>query len=195
MLEFHSQYPKIASSLVCISGFSEKVLDSFLNTKTKFFSYLTPKLKKFMTIFPKQINSGWKVLHSLPFELRLFVASKIFLNEEKTVKETVQPFLDSLKELDPNLLVHFIHDVNEHVLSKPVEEIKIPTLVICGEKDLFAPAEKSKQIHEKIKHSIFYEIPNASHNIVQEEPEKLNEYIHLFLKKNSSKIKNLFSNK
>ncbi|MDX1958005.1 MAG: alpha/beta hydrolase [Leptospiraceae bacterium] len=188
MLEFHAQNSKIARSLVCISGFSEKVLDSFLNTKTKFFSYITPKLNILTKKFRKPFESGWKLVHSLPFELRLFVAAKIFLNEKKTKKAVVQPFLDSLKNLDPSLLVHFIVDVNNHKLSKPIEGIKIPTLVMCGEKDLFAPIEKSKEIHEKIKHSKFLQIPNASHNVVQEEPELIASTILKFLNKITKKV-------
>ncbi len=179
MLEFNFQYPNIATGLILISGFSGKVFDSFLNTNI--FSYVGEGLKQLSPMMSGAFEQTWKVIHKLPFILRLFIASKIFLNEDKTNPEDVQPFLDSLADQDMNLLLHFIMDVHNHSLSSELETISLPTLILCGEKDLFAPQIRSEEMHHKILNSTLKVIAKASHNIVLEEPEKLSEDIFQFL--------------
>lgn len=179
MLEYNFKYPNIATHLIAISGFSGKVFDSFLNTNI--FSYVGEGLKQLSPMMSGAFEQTWKVIHKLPFILRLFVASKIFLNEDKTNPEDVQPFLDSLADQDMNLLLHFIMDVHNHKLSADLETINLPSLILCGEKDLFAPQIRSEEMHGQIKNSILKVIAKASHNIVLEEPEKLSEEIFGFL--------------
>lgn len=183
MLEFRFQYPNYATTLISIAGFSGKVFDSFLNTNI--FSYVGEGLKQLSPLMSGAFANTWRIIHNLPFMLRLFVASKIFLNEDKTIPEDVQPFLDSLAEQDMNLLLHFIMDVHNHKLSKGLNEVNLPTLILCGEKDLFAPKIRSEEMYEGIKNSKIEIIPKASHNIVLEEPEALVKQINLFLESNS----------
>ncbi len=183
MFEFHFLYPNYSTSLISIAGFSGKVFDSFLNTNI--FSYIVEGLKQLSPLMSGAFANTWRIIHNLPFMLRLFVASKIFLNEDKTIPEDVQPFLDSLAQQDMNLLLHFIMDVHNHKLSKDLSEIKLSTLILCGEKDLFAPKIRSEEMNVQIKNSVLEIVPNASHNIVLEEPEFLIKSIEKFIKSNT----------
>ena len=183
MLEFNFRYPKVANSFISIAGFSDRVMDSFLNLDTTIFAQAAEVLQKLSPVAPKAFLTAWRWIHSLPIDLRLFIANKTFLNEEKTVKEDIQPFLDSMKNHDLNLLIHFIMDVQNHPLSKPLEAINIPCLLIAGGKDLFAPAKRSEEMHSKIKNSEILIIPAASHNIVQEEVGVLVNRMYEFLGK------------
>lgn len=184
MLEYNNRYPEVATALISIAGFSDRVMDSFLNLDTTVFGQLGETLKKLSPVVPHAFANAWRWIHGLPFDLRLFIASKTFLNEEKTVKEDIQPFLDSMKKQDLNLLIHFIMDVHNHPLHKPLETINLPTLILAGGKDLFAPARRSEEMHNKIHHSELLVIPQASHNIVQEEADILVATILSFLKRN-----------
>ncbi len=185
MLEYNFRYPGVATSLISLAGFSSRVMDSFLNLDTKVFAELGEVLKKLSPVVPHAFANAWRWIHGLPFDLRLFIASKTFLNEEKTVKEDIQPFLDSMRKQDMNLLIHFIMDVQNHPLSKPLESITLPFLIMAGGKDLFAPAKRSEEMHSKVKHSELLVIPHASHNIIQEEADILNSTIISFLNKNN----------
>ena len=183
MLEFNFRYPSVANSFISIAGFSDRVMDSFLNLDTTIFAQLAEVLRRLSPVAPKAFLTAWRWIHGLPIDLRLFIASKTFLNEEKTVKEDIQPFLDSMKHQDLNLLIHFIMDVQNHPLSKPLESISLPSLFIAGGKDLFAPARRSEEMHSKIKNSEILVIQEASHNIVQEEAEVLAGKMFDFLAK------------
>ncbi|HMV41209.1 MAG TPA: alpha/beta hydrolase [Leptospiraceae bacterium] len=184
MFEFNFRYPEYAKALISISGFSDRVMDSFLNLDTTVFGQLGEAMKRLSPVLPHAFSNAWRWIHSLPFDLRLFIASKTFLNEEKTVKEDIQPFLDSMHKQDLNLLIHFIMDVQNHPLSKPLETIKLPFLIMAGGKDLFAPAKRSEEMHRKVSHSELLVISHASHNIIQEEADTLGERILTFLNKN-----------
>jgi pimeloyl-ACP methyl ester carboxylesterase len=68
---------------------------------------------------------------------------------------------------------------------KSLESILLPTLIIAGGKDLFAPARRSEEMHKKINQSELLIVSRASHNIVQEEYEILASTILEFLNKNN----------
>jgi 3-oxoadipate enol-lactonase len=64
-----------------------------------------------------------------------------------------------------------------------LSKIKIPTLVLCGEKDNFTPPNVMKEMAEQIPDSEFYVVPNAGHISPLENPEFVNQKILNFLEK------------
>ncbi len=75
--------------------------------------------------------------------------------------------------------------------EKFLENIKCPTLIIHGEKDLFFPVKIAEQLHKKIKNSKLVLLPNANHIIVLNNPDQLNQIIDTYLhEKVNSNINN-----
>lgn len=64
-----------------------------------------------------------------------------------------------------------------------LDEIAIPTLIICGEHDKLTPPLIMKEMHNKIKDSEFVVIPEAGHMSPIENPEEVNKSINDFLEK------------
>ncbi len=62
-------------------------------------------------------------------------------------------------------------------------QIKIPTLIICGEDDKLTPPEVMKLTAEKITNSEFVIVPEAGHMTPIENPKFVNNVILNFLKK------------
>ena len=58
-----------------------------------------------------------------------------------------------------------------------LKEIACPTLVMVGENDHGTPPEMGLKIHQQIKHSEFYVIPNASHISNIEQAEIFNQHL------------------
>lgn len=70
--------------------------------------------------------------------------------------------------------------INEpHIGVKELENIKIPVLVMAGEKDLIKQSH-TELISKSIKGSVINLIPNATHYALQEEKEKFNNFVLLF---------------
>lgn len=64
-----------------------------------------------------------------------------------------------------------------------VEGIKIPTLVIAADADLYAPPALMRRIADRIKGSQFVMIPDAGHSVWWEAPDKFNRAVLTFLAK------------
>lgn len=64
-----------------------------------------------------------------------------------------------------------------------LEKIKIPVLVICGEKDSLSPPESMRELAGKIKESEFVLIPEAAHMTPVENPKAVNDAIINYLNK------------
>lgn len=69
---------------------------------------------------------------------------------------------------------------NKFDIMDRLDRINVPTLIICGERDLLTPLKYSNYLHEKIKNSIFYTIPDTSHCIYIEQENLVNEKIKEF---------------
>jgi pimeloyl-ACP methyl ester carboxylesterase len=67
--------------------------------------------------------------------------------------------------------------------TQNLSNIKIPTLVICGEKDSLTPTSVMKEMFHKIPNADYVEIKNAGHMTPIENPEEVNKAIINFLSK------------
>lgn len=63
-----------------------------------------------------------------------------------------------------------------------LDQIRVPTLIICGSDDSLTPVSKSQYLHEHIKDSQLRIIQNAGHISNMEQPEEFNKIIIDFLK-------------
>ena len=62
-----------------------------------------------------------------------------------------------------------------------LENITIPTLIICGREDEVTPLAQSEAMHKSIKNSELRIIDNAGHVSNLESPVEFNSYINEFL--------------
>jgi len=62
-----------------------------------------------------------------------------------------------------------------------IAEIRVPTLIICGQEDKPTPPELSRALHEMIPHSRLEMIPNAGHLTNLEKPAEFNARVTEFL--------------
>jgi pimeloyl-ACP methyl ester carboxylesterase len=69
-----------------------------------------------------------------------------------------------------------------NITAEQLAKIKNPTLIIAGANDVIKE-EHTRSIHNFIKNSELQIIPNATHYVPFEQPEKLNELVLKFLKK------------
>ncbi len=60
-------------------------------------------------------------------------------------------------------------------------EIKMPTLILVGEKDVTTPPAQSQSMHQKIVGSELHIIPDAAHMSNLENPEEFNKHLLSFL--------------
>ena len=64
-----------------------------------------------------------------------------------------------------------------------LEQIKVPTLVIAGDADLYAPPALMRRIADRIPSARFTVIPDAGHSVWWESPETFNRTVLAFISK------------
>jgi len=62
-----------------------------------------------------------------------------------------------------------------------LNEIRLPTLIICGADDRSTPVKYSQYMHDRIQGSTLCIIPNAGHNVLREQAERVNQAIDEWL--------------
>lgn len=70
----------------------------------------------------------------------------------------------------------------ETIVTDLLHQIKCPTLVSCGMRDFWIPAHFSKIIAEKIKHSVYIEMPHCGHIAIREDPLGCTQMIENFVR-------------
>ncbi len=71
---------------------------------------------------------------------------------------------------------------NNFDYMEKVSEIDLPTLIICGDKDLLTPLKYHEYLNRKIKNSKLVIIKDAGHMVMLEKPYEVNNSIYIFLK-------------
>jgi pimeloyl-ACP methyl ester carboxylesterase len=77
----------------------------------------------------------------------------------------------------PMMLYRDLMACNNFDAMSKLQEISLPTLIICGEEDRLTPMKYSEHLHQQIATSQLYRIPQAGHYVMREQPEKLNQAI------------------
>ena len=62
-----------------------------------------------------------------------------------------------------------------------LREIRVPTLVVCGEEDTLTPPSESEAMHRAIPGSVLEIVPKAGHLANLENPEPFNAALVRFL--------------
>ena len=63
-----------------------------------------------------------------------------------------------------------------------VRKIRLPTLILCGSKDVMTPVKYSRYLSEKISGARLVIVTGATHDVSLEKPDEVNKAIEEFLK-------------
>jgi pimeloyl-ACP methyl ester carboxylesterase len=88
---------------------------------------------------------------------------------------------DILTKNGPEILTQDLKACQKFDVRDRIEEITIPSLIICGEEDNMTPIKFSEFLHVKLINSQLVRVPNAGHFVFQEASNETNNYILEFL--------------
>lgn len=74
---------------------------------------------------------------------------------------------------------------NFDIMSR-LNEIHLPTLIICGADDPMTPIKYSQYMHDRIAGSTLRIIPHASHDVMREQAEAVNQAIAEWLRRRNT---------
>jgi pimeloyl-ACP methyl ester carboxylesterase len=86
-----------------------------------------------------------------------------------------------MARIDSRLFVAMLSSAGQHSADDLLPEVRVPVLVIAGERDGFTPADRSRAMAAAIPGSELLEIPSASHTAPIERPHLVDSTIRDFV--------------
>ncbi|TMA22611.1 MAG: alpha/beta hydrolase [Deltaproteobacteria bacterium] len=96
-------------------------------------------------------------------------------------REEFEPYFEHLSQLDLRGYFALARDLLSHDADDLLPQIDVPVLVVAGERDLFTPLVRSKEMAERIPHAELLVLREASHAAMVEQPELVALTIEKFL--------------
>mmetsp|Transcript_2928 Transcript_2928/g.4407 ORF Transcript_2928/g.4407 Transcript_2928/m.4407 type:complete len:292 (+) Transcript_2928:86-961(+) len=101
------------------------------------------------------------------------------IKSERAISNANPPFM--FKAFYQSMVKYYNTEAKEEAWSIWFQTVHVHVLVILGEDDKIITVEKSQQIVERLKSSQLKIVPNASHQVIQEQPDAVNEFLATYL--------------
>ena len=106
-----------------------------------------------------------------------------FAYSRKAPPELIERGVDELKRCKPEILYGDFLACDRFDFINEVDQIDLPSLVICGSEDELTPVKYSQFLHSRIKGSKLEILPNAGHMVMMEAPQAFNEKVGEFIQR------------
>jgi len=97
-------------------------------------------------------------------------------------REEFEPYFQHLSQLDLRAYFALARDLLSHDASALLAEVRVPTLVIAGERDLFTPVARSRELAERIPGAELLVVRGGTHAALVEQPELISLAVEKFLR-------------
>ncbi len=182
ILDFYRIATERVSSLVLANGTPKDPFETMFHHN--FLQVAFPAIRKAHALFPHLVQKFWENQGSNPVNQK-FVALAGF-NTKYASMDDINEYLRMTTVVGVDVFLNLLNDFMAYDATHWLHEVKVPTLVIAGERDLITPPVNQRIFAELIPDSQFCEIPEGSHCPQMEKTELVNSIIEKFLKHPSS---------
>jgi pimeloyl-ACP methyl ester carboxylesterase len=179
ILEFAHLFPDRVLGLVPILGGFGHVADTFIDPRIGRAMY--GAAYKVGTKIPDLLSVGLRLTLRRPIAWH-FARLTGLVHADLAKKEDMEPYMEHLSRLDPRIFLEIARAAQEHDAGPYLGEIRCPTLVVAGERDLFTPRHLSVEMAQRLGSAEILEIPGGSHAALIEQPELINLRLEKFLR-------------
>lgn len=184
ILEFWRLFPDRALALVPMLGAYGHPADTFIDPRVG--RAMLDAAYRATTLAPRVVNVATK----LAFRSALawpFARYTGLVHPDLCKRTDMDPYLEHLSLLDIEVFMEFARAAQEHDAEPYLADIRCPTLVVAGERDLFTPRHLSLEMAQRISGAELLEIPRGSHAALIEQPELINLRLEKFLRERLAK--------
>ncbi len=176
-LEFYRMFPKKASSLVLLSGTPKDPFETMFHHN--FLQVGFEQLSRFYYAAPELFSKIWK-LQSLNPLCKEFI-TRVGFDRKLAKKADIAGYVETALATDPGVFMELLASFVDYDACCWLSEIKIPVLIMGGERDMIIPPINQKILHKLISGSELVIWPGGSHSVQMEQKEKVNERIEDFV--------------
>jgi pimeloyl-ACP methyl ester carboxylesterase len=116
----------------------------------------------------QQVEHHWKRLVKSDFAYAQTVRGE--LNPGYILEEDFRPYMEHLGRMDMRVFARLARDMREHSARDVLPTISVPTLIVGGARDKFAPRWIAEAMHEQIDNSELLMLVEGSHAAPIEQP-------------------------
>ena len=177
-LENYHRNPEKVKALILICGTFGNLTSTFKGVPI--LDLILPKLLKLAEGHSEMARAIWS---RIPPELGLRLALKAGeIDPEKIHPEDILPYLQHMTHVELPLFLRMLRAAGDHSAEPYLKDIKVPTLLISGERDSFTPAFLARSMAEAIPGAELLEVENGTHVASIEQHELVNGKIAQFLR-------------
>ena len=178
-LEAYRLRPEGVRGLVPVLGAAGGVFTSFLGGTA-----LTPILTLLMEVAARNASLAEKALRAALRVPGLWQAIRTLgvVHPDLCPREEFEPYVQHLLQLDLRAYFALARDLLSHDATALLPTVRVPTLVIAGERDLFTPAVRSRELASQIPGAELLVVRGGSHAALVEQPELINLAVEKFLR-------------
>jgi pimeloyl-ACP methyl ester carboxylesterase len=176
-LEAHRRAPERVAGLLLVCGSPSHPLETFHGSAA--LGRVFPWLRDLVLAFPGLAGQVFR--HLVPSELAMQVGLWVEVNRQLVRREDLRRYFDDLSRVDPASFVRLLDSAAAHDATDHLAAVKVPALVVGGERDTFTPLALSQRMHLAISGSEMLVLPAGSHMGPLEHSELLQLRVEKFL--------------
>jgi len=178
LLRFYDLYPGAVANFVFINGFASNPIKGMfgIDAVPAIFHLFKDGYRR----FPKPISAIWKSAISNPVAIPLGALAGGF-NLSLTRLKDIEVYARGVAAMDLDVFITLFEQMMSYDGSATLGRIRVPTLIIGGNKDGVTPKAHQENLHHRIRGSQFLSVPYGSHCTQLDLPEFVNLRIEKFL--------------
>lgn len=178
ILEAYRQRPGSVRALVPTLGAAGNVFSSFLGL-----SGLAPLARLVVEVGAANAQLAEQVLRGALRIPGVWEAVKALgiVHPDLCPREEFEPYFAHLAQLDLRGYFALARDLLSHDASDLLPQVDVPVLIVAGERDLFTPLQRSREMAEKIRGAEILVLREGSHAALVEQPELIALTLEKFL--------------
>jgi len=179
ILEHLRNHPGRIRGLVPLLGTYGHPLKTFFDTALV--ATLFPIAYHFVRNLPYPVQAVTKFLSGSRITLPAAAITRM-VNGTTIKASDLKAYMENLASLDMRVFIEMANDMGKHTAEDILGAIKIPVLVMGGERDIYTPIHRSHRLHALVPGSELLIIPGGSHAGLVEQPELINLRLEKFIK-------------
>lgn len=177
-VEAHRRAPERVAGLVLVCGAPGRPLDTFHDSPV--LKMVFPWARALFERWPRIAAAGFRAI--VTSEVAMEYALAFEVNRALVRRDDLRRYFHDLSSVDASLFVRLLESAAAHDVSGHLPEIRVPTLVVAGERDGFTPMRLSVKMHEAIPGSELLVLPGGTHCGPLEHPELVGKRVRAFLR-------------
>ena len=182
VLENYRRWPERVRAIVLLCGSYGKVTQSFRGVPI-----LDKILPRVMDIVEKQPDLARAIWTRLPPEMAFRVALLAGdVDKNHVRREDMLPYLKHMTHVDFPMFLKMLRAAGDHSAEEWLSEVKVPVLVVAGERDTFTPSALSTFMSEAMPNAELLMVPGGTHVAPIEQPELIGSRIKALIERVAS---------